>query len=173
MTHMKMMILSEKMTHMKMTSLHVLNLETWTTTRTSHHGGQHTGAGMLPHSLLCQIQVLEQQLVNLRWESLLQNRQKTVRLSTNCHSQSQMFNTICNVTCGQKFFSQLNFLQKKSLNGLLITEVWQLRSRIASSSSGGCFTLFSQLPAEVGVASSFSVKINAISQESCSTNARP
>merc|ERR1719226_444283 len=76
---------------------------------------------------------LEQQLVNLRWESLLKNRQKTVRLSTNCHSQGQMFNTICNVTCCQKFFSQLNFLQEESLNGLLITKVWQLRSRIASS----------------------------------------
>ena len=127
-----MMILSGKMRLMKITSLHVLNLQTWTWTRTttgtSHHGGQHAGAGMLPHSLLGQIKVLEQQLVNLqtkmilmmlmlmkryhlRWESLLQNRQKTVRLTTNCHSQSQMFNTICYVTYTNYEVLLKNFLQ--------------------------------------------------------------
>ena len=52
-------------------SLDIFNFKTrtpWTSTRTTstHHGWHQTGTGMLPHSLLCCIKILQQKLVYLQ-----------------------------------------------------------------------------------------------------------
>lgn len=48
-----------------------------------------------------------------------------MRLTANGNSHAQMFYAIFEVALTQQFFTQLNFLEEKFLDGLLVIEIWQ------------------------------------------------
>ena len=47
-------------------------------------------------------------LVYLRRESLLEDREETVRLTADCDSQGQVLHTVSDVTIGQQLLAQLD-----------------------------------------------------------------
>ena len=59
-------------------------------------------------------------LVYLRRESLLEDREEAVRLTAHSHGQGQVIHAVGDVTVGQQLLAKLNLLQEKSLDGLLV-----------------------------------------------------
>jgi len=70
--------------------------------------------------LLGNIQVLEEKLVDLWGKGLLEHREERVRLTTNSHSQGEVFHSILNVSSCQKLFSHLDLLEEEPLDSLLV-----------------------------------------------------
>ena len=90
----------------------------------------------------------------MRWESLLEDREEAVRLTTHSHGQGEVLHSVSDVTVGQQLLAKLNLLQEEPLYSLLVGEVRQLRPRSVIGSFGCRFPLLPELPLKVRVTAS-------------------